>query len=183
MSNVFIGQVTMFGGSFAPRGYAFCDGQLLPISQNDTLFALIGTTYGGDGVQTFALPNLKSRLSLHQGQGAGLPNYQLGQPGGSSEVTITNSTMPAHNHTLVVSTGDANTGTISSNVVPATATWTQAGALLYAAEQMGKPPLDPVAMAAQVCSPIGGSLPHSNLMPSLCVNFIIALFGIFPSRN
>lgn len=181
MSNVFIGQVAMFAGSFAPRGYAFCDGQLLSISQNDALFALIGTIYGGDGVQTFALPNLKSRLSIHQGQGTGLPNHALGQPGGTANVTITNATMPAHNHSLVATTGDANTGTIGPAVVLATATGT--GALFYAAEQPGKPPLDPVAMNARVCSPNGGSLPHSNLMPSLCVNFIIALFGIFPSRN
>jgi microcystin-dependent protein len=183
MSNVFVGQVSMFGGNFAPRGYAFCDGQLLSIAQNDTLFALIGTTYGGDGVQTFALPNLKSRLSVHQGQGAGQPNYQLGQSAGAPNVTITNSTMPTHNHSLVATIGDANTGTIGSNVVPATATWTQAAALFYAAEQTGKPPLDPVAMNQSVCSNVGASLPHSNLMPSLCINFIIALFGIFPSRN
>ncbi|MBI1202384.1 MAG: phage tail protein [Rhodopseudomonas sp.] len=181
MSIVFLGQVTMFAGSFAPRGYALCDGQLLSISQNDALFALLGTVYGGDGVQTFALPNLKSRLSIHQGQGNGLPNYSLGQPGGSPNVTITTTTMPAHSHSLVATKGDANTGTIGSSVVLATATGT--GALFYAAEQAGKPPLDPVAMNPLVCSRNGGSLPHSNLMPSLCVNFIIALAGIFPSRN
>ena len=182
MSNVYIGQIVMFGGNFAPVGFAFCNGQLLSINQNDVLFALIGTTYGGDGQQTFALPNLQSRLALHYGQGPSQPNYTLAQTSGSPAVTLTSSSTPAHTHVLSASKGPANTGTIGSTVVPATATGSS-NALFYAAQQQGQPILNPVAMNPAACSLAGGNQPHSNLMPSLCITFIIALQGIFPSRN
>lgn len=182
MTNVFLGQIDMFGGNFAPRGFAFCNGQLMSISQNSALFALIGTTYGGDGVTTFALPDLRSRLPVHQGQGPGLSNYNLGQSGGSSTVTIDNSTMPMHVHTLNATQTIANATTISNTVLPGQPTNGSPPAF-YAGPVSGQPPLTPHPMNAGACSTAGGSQPHSNLMPSLCVTFIIALQGIFPSRN
>lgn len=182
MSEVYIGQIVMFAGNFAPRGFAACNGQLLSIAQNQALFSLLGTTYGGDGTSTFGLPNLQSRLALHYGQGPGQPNYNLGQAAGSPTVTLTQSTTPNHTHTLVASLGNANTISVGSGVVPATANG-DPNVLLYAAQVSGQPVLTPVAMAPGVCAPIGGSQPHTNLMPSLCITFIIALQGIFPSRN
>lgn len=182
MSNVFVGQIVMFGGNFAPRNYAFCNGQLLSISQNQALFSLLGTSYGGDGITTFALPNLQSALPVHQGTGPGLSNYQLGQTGGAQSVTITQSTMPQHTHFLIASTGPGTATAIGSGVVPATVTGSNSP-LFYAAQQPNQPPLVPQILAAQACSIAGGSQPHTNLMPSLCITFIIALQGVFPSRN
>jgi len=182
MSNVYVGQITMFGGNFAPRGFAFCNGQLQSIAQNQALFSLIGTTYGGDGVSTFALPNLQSRLAIHMGQGPGLSNYVIGQSGGAPSVTLSTATTPAHTHTLVATVGPANTGSVGSGVLPAT-TGGVANVEFYATPVQGQPALTPVAMNSGVCSNNGGSQPHSNLMPSLCISFVIALQGIFPSRN
>jgi microcystin-dependent protein len=182
MSEPYLGQITMFGGNFAPRGYAFCDGQLLSISQFSALFSLLGTTYGGNGQSTFALPNLQSRLALHYGQGPGLPSYALGQASGSPSVTLTTSTTANHTHSLIASQGPATTGTVGSDVLPATAGGV-AGVEFYATPMQGQPALTPVAMDNGVCGPVGGSAPHTNLMPSLCITFIIALQGLFPSRN
>ena len=167
MTNVFLGQITMFGGNYNPRGFAFCNGQTLPIAQNQALFSLLGTTYGGNGTTTFALPNLQSRLSVHQGQGPG--------------VTIDQSTTPTHIHSLTATTANATTPTIANNVLPATAT---AGSPpeFYANSQAGAL-LTFVNPAPAACAVVGGSQPHTNLMPSLCITFIIALQGIFPSRN
>ena len=182
MSNVYIGQIVMFGGNFAPRNFAFCNGQLLSIAQNEALFALIGTTYGGNGVTTFALPNLQSSLPMHYGTGPGQPSYALGQAAGTSSVTITPGSTPTHTHTLSASQGPATTGTVGSGVVPATTNGT-ANAEFYATQIQGQPIITPVAMAAGSATNTGSNMPHSNLMPSLCISFIIALYGIFPSRN
>lgn len=185
MSNVFLGQISMFGGNYAPRGFAMCNGQLLPIAQNAALFSLLGTTYGGNGQTTFALPNLQSCLPVHQGQGPGLSNYALGQTSGSAAVTIDLSTMPLHVPTLNATQAIATTATIGTGVLPgqptvATAPGTPA---FYAFQGQGAPVLVPHPMNAAAVSNAGGSQPHSNLMPSLCITFIIALQGIFPSRN
>jgi microcystin-dependent protein len=184
MSNAFLGQISMFSGNYAPRGTALCNGQLLRIQQNTALFSLLGTTYGGDGITNFALPNLQSRLPVHQGQGSGLSSYNLGQTSGASSVTIDQTTMPTHSHSFQASTSAANTtsGSIASNLVPGTPSVT--GAELYAnPPQLGQPPLLPHTMNAGVMGSAGGSQSHTNLMPSLCISFIIYLQGIFPSRN
>lgn len=185
MINAFIGQISMFAGNFAPRGWAFCNGQLMSIAQNQALFSLLGTTYGGDGKTTFALPDLRSRLPIHQGQGQGLSNYVMGQAGGAQVVTIDVTTMPLHTHVLNATQTVANSATIGNTVLPGQPTIAippQVPAF-YAAQQQGLPVLVPHPLAAQVCGPAGGSQSHTNLMPSLCITFIIALQGIYPSRN
>lgn len=182
MSEPYIGQITMFGGNFAPRGYALCDGQLLSIAQYSALFSLIGTTYGGNGTTNFALPNLQSRLTNHMGRGPGLSLYALGQSAGTPQVTLTSLTMPGHMHMLMATTGPANTGTVGSGVVPATSNGSFSPAEFYATQGSG-PAVEKHAMVSAACGQAGGSLPHTNLMPSLCITFIIALQGIFPSRN
>ena len=179
MSNAFLGQITMFGGNYAPRNTALCNGQTLPINQNAALFSLLGTDYGGNGTTTFQLPNLQSRLPIHQGQGPGLSNYIQGQPGGAPSVTIDGSTMPAHSHAFNATTADATSASVANNLVPAKPTATNG--LFYAFQ--GNVPLTLVNMYPTVVGANGGSAPHTNLMPSLCISFIIYLQGIFPSRN
>jgi len=171
MGTSFIGEIKMFGGNFAPRGWAFCSGQLLPISQYDTLFALIGTTYGGDGVNTFALPDLRGRLPLHQGTGAGLSNRVIGESAGVENVTLTTNQIPSHPHTAQ---GQSATGNQPS---PAGNVWAASSLNQYSSSAAN------VTMNAASIGNSGGSQPHNNIMPFLCVNFIIALEGIFPSRN
>lgn len=155
----------MFAGNFAPAGWMFCEGQLLPISENETLFQLIGTTYGGDGESTFALPDLRGRLPIHQGNG-----FILAETGGAEEITLTVSQIPAHTHPLLASGDGTATLNPGNNVfgTPLTAT-------PYFANATN------LALAPQVISPVGGSQPHTNFQPYLCVDFIISLFGIFPS--
>jgi microcystin-dependent protein len=161
----------MFAGNFAPAGWMFCEGQLLPISENETLFQLIGTTYGGDGESTFALPDLRGRIPIHQGQGPGLAqNYVLAEAAGVEEVTLTTNQIPVHNHALLVS-GNVATQANPGGNVPAQSTQ----ATVYINDTPN------VNMAANVVAPVGGSQPHTNLQPYLCVDFIISLFGIFPS--
>jgi microcystin-dependent protein len=184
MSSPFLSQILMFGGNFAPKNYAMCNGQLLAINQNAALFSLLGTTYGGNGVTTFALPNLQSSLPVSFGQGAGLSSYNLGQTGGSPSVTLTQATVPPHQHFLMASTSAAATtsSSISNTVLPGTPS--VSGAEFYAnPPQAGQPPLIPHPMGAAACSTVGNSQGHTNLMPSLCVTFAIAMFGVFPSRN
>jgi microcystin-dependent protein len=181
MSNVFLGQITMFSGNFAPRGFALCNGQLTAINQNQALFSLLGTTYGGDGISTFGLPNLQSRLSIHAGHGPGLSNYNLGQTGGGTSITIASGTMPIHNHTFNATTDPASTASIGNTVIPGKPTVTNAE--FYAAQASGQPPVTVEKLNDAVCSSAGGSQSHTNLMPSLCISFVIALQGIFPSRN
>ncbi len=173
----FIGEIRMFGGNFAPRGWAFCNGQLLSIAQNTALFSLLGTTYGGDGVTTFALPDLRGRTPIHFGQGPGLTPRTLGERSGSETVTLTANEMPAHNHAMVASTGIINTPS------PENAFLGQIG------EGRDAPPAFVGATSAlttmnpQSINPSGGSQPHNNMQPYLAVNYIISLEGIYPSRN
>jgi microcystin-dependent protein len=180
MSNFFLGQITMFSGNFAPRGFAFCNGQQLAIAQNQALFSLLGTTYGGNGTTNFALPNLQSSLPLHYGQGPGQPTYVLGQSGGEEFVTITTQSMAAHSHVLNASQGPATAVSVGSTVMPATANGSS-NVIFYAVQ--ATPALTLVGLDSHTASLVGGNGPHSNLMPSLCISFVIALTGIFPSRN
>jgi microcystin-dependent protein len=172
MSEPFLGEIRMFGGNFAPAGWAFCDGQLLAIAENETLFQLIGTTYGGDGEETFALPDLRGRLPIHMGQSSGLSNRTLGEPGGTEAVTLTVGQMPVHTHPTLLSSAAGSESTPAGNVLAASP-----NVRLY---RPGNPtvPLHPLAV-----TPTGGSQPHDNVMPFLCVNFIIALEGVFPSQT
>lgn len=171
MATPFIGAIRMFGGNFAIRGHAFCSGQLLAIAQNDALFALIGTTYGGDGQTTFALPNLQSRIPVHQGTLAGGSTYQMGEVAGTETVTLNSSQMPAHTHTAQ---GNANDGGQSS---PANGFWGLSSSNVYSTTAPAAP------MNAAAIGLSGGNQPHENMLPFLCINFIIALEGIFPSQN
>jgi microcystin-dependent protein len=175
----FVGQIMMFGGNFAPSGYAFCNGQTMSVSQNQALFALLGTAYGGNGTSTFLLPNLQSRLPVDIGTGAGLSTYVLGEAAGATEVTLTPQTMPAHTHTLSATKTGANATSISTAVLPGTPPGTSDVAF-YA---NGSPTPTFFNMATGAVSNTGGSQPHTNLMPSLCITFVIALVGLFPSRS
>lgn len=174
MATPFIGEIRMFGGNFAPVGWAFCDGQLQSIAGNDALFALIGTTYGGDGQVTFALPDLRGRLPLHIGSGGSL-SYTLGERAGVESVTVTTSQMPIHTHTLFGSGNQASTTTPSSSVLPGVAAL--ATILAYGTDAPSTP------TRADAISAAGGSQPHSNMQPFTCINFIISLFGIFPTQS
>ena len=174
MSDPFVAEIRIVGFNFAPRGWAFCNGQLLPISQNTALFALLGTTYGGDGKSTFALPDLRGAAAMHPGQGQGLSLRNLGQRGGTAAVTLLSSEMPSHTHGLSSSGSVATTSLPSATV----ALSRSAGGSGYKALSPG--PLAP--MAGGTLAPAGGSLPHNNMMPYLALNFIIALAGIFPPR-
>ncbi|MEM9534339.1 MAG: tail fiber protein [Cyanobacteria bacterium P01_E01_bin.45] len=174
MSEPFIAEIRMFAGNFAPRGWAFCDGQLLPIAQNAALFSLIGTTYGGDGRSTTALPNLKGRAPMHPGRGPGLSARVLGQNGGTGDVTLTEAQMPRHNHRLQASTqaGDATAPAPTTVVAQALGR----GANLYVSGNSNLATLEGISSA-------GGNQSHSNIQPFLGINFIIALQGIYPSRS
>ena len=169
MSDPYIGEVRMFGGNFAPLGWAFCNGQLLSISDNEALFNLIGKTYGGDGVSTFALPDLRGRIPIHQG-----PSSTIGMSGGSETVTLTQSQMPSHTHTAQGSSAEVEVAN------PAGAVFATGSDTPYYA------PFNPdkaVSMSSAVVGSAGGSLPHDNMQPYLCVSFIIALEGIYPSQS
>jgi microcystin-dependent protein len=164
----------MFAGTFAPAGWAFCSGQLIPISENDTLFNLIGTTYGGDGQETFALPDLQGRIPVHQGTGAdGIP-YSIGEKGGVESVTLNTNTLPSHNHVPIASTV---AGTVPN---PGGAIFAAGGA----GEQMySTPPTVPAgSLNGQAILPTGVGVPHENVAPFLCISFILSLFGIFPQQ-
>jgi microcystin-dependent protein len=178
MSDQYLGEVRMFGGDFAPRGWALCDGRLLSIAQNNALFSLLGTVYGGDGQTTFGLPDLRGRVPVHQGQGGGLSNRVMGEFGGTENVTLLLTQIPQHNHAAMASTNAGNQPGPASGV-PATPQGT--GAEFYVVP--GANTVVPAAMAPTSIAADGGSLPHPNMMPSLCVSFIIALTGAFPSRN
>lgn len=171
MSQPYIGEIRMFGGNFAPAGWEFCHGQLIPISENETLFNLIGTTYGGDGQSTFALPDLRGRLPIHAGTNPQTgTTYQLAQTGGVEEVTLTAGQTPAHTHPMI---GTVNVGQDSSPAGKVVAQ-TSCGALLYIQD------VPDASLATQSMTTVGGSQPHTNFQPYLCVNFIISMFGIFP---
>jgi microcystin-dependent protein len=170
MADPFVAEIRIFPFNFAPKGWAFCDGQLLPISQNTALFSLLGTTYGGDGKSTFALPDLQGRAAMHPGQGSGLSLYDLGQTGGSETVTLLQSEMPAHAHQAMA------LGAISNQPSPANNSWGRSTANPYIGGQNGQ--MSPNALAVT-----GGSLPHNNMQRYLTLNFCIALQGVFPPRS
>lgn len=173
MGQPYVGEIRMFAGNFAPLGWLFCEGQLLPISENEVLFQLIGTTYGGDGQSTFGLPNLASRIPIHMGTGPGGTTYQIAQMAGTEAETLTVQQIPSHTHpALASSTGQQQS---PANAVLAAATSTQGGIRIYNATTPTTP-LHPSAISSS-----GGSQPHDNIQPFLCLNFIISLFGIFPS--
>ncbi len=169
MAQPYIGEVRMFAGNFAPTGWMFCNGQVVPISENDALFNLIGTTYGGDGVTVFALPDLRGRIPIHFGD-----SFILAETGGAEEVALTEQHIPSHSHPL---RGTNRTATRENPGGNFHAQFPQANVFPYTAEAPN------VNMAASVIAPVGGSQPHANFQPYLCVSFIISMFGIFPPRN
>ena len=182
MSDPFIGEIRMFGGNFAPRSWALCDGQLLAIVQNDALFALLGTTYGGDGRTTFGLPDMRGRIPLHQRQGPGLTRRTIGSGGGTEQETLKANQMPSHSHAFQASGLPADAGYPAAAVVADTGI--TGGTSTYYNVAAPMTPVDPdTAFPDGTLANTGGSQAHTNLMPFQCVNFIIALFGIFPSRT
>lgn len=172
MSEPFIAEVRIFAGNFPPRGWADCNGQLLPISQNTALFSLIGTTYGGDGRTTTALPDLRDRAAMHPGRGPGLSDYRLGQTGGSDSETLNEAQMPAHSHALKASDAAADSGS------PGAKSLAHSGTTAHY-----NPALDTAPMAASSIAAVGGSQAHNNMQPYLSIRFIIALVGLYPSRS
>ena len=173
MSEPFVGEIRMFAGNFAPRGWAYCDGQLLAVSQNDALFSLLGTIYGGDGRTTFGLPDLRGRIPIHAGRGPGLSDRRLGAKLGSETVTLTQSELPPHSHDWQVDSGNAVNTSPGNNGYAATLN----------ADRYRDMASNQQSMSGGMVSQVGGSQSHTNLMPFLCVHFIIALFGIYPSRQ
>ena len=179
MAEPFVGQVCSFGFNFAPINWAFCNGQIVPIDQNTTLFQLLGTTFGGDGVTTFQLPDLRGRVPLNQGQGQSLSNYVMGQVTGSESITLTSGQIPAHIHSVATSNTPGTTNVPSTSVflsdegpgTPAVTTYTPGA------------PATQVALAGSTISPSGSSVGHENRQPYLAVNFCIALVGIYPSQG
>lgn len=167
MAQPYVGEIRMFAGTFAPSGWMLCDGQLLPISENETLFNLIGTTYGGDGQSTFGLPQLQGRLPMHQGNG-----IILAEQGGVEEVTLTVNQIPIHTHAMLASTAAGTQNAPNNNVTAASPSVT-----LYIGDVTDS------NLSPNAVSPVGGSQPHTNFQPYLCINFIISLFGIFPSQT
>jgi microcystin-dependent protein len=174
MADPFVAEIRIFPFNFAPRGWAWCDGQLLPLSQNTALFSLLGTTYGGNGKSNFALPNLQGSAPMHPGQGPGLSLHDLGESGGSETVTLLESEIPSHSHTLRASSDDGDLKAPTSNRALARST----GGFLYQNSLAGVQP-----MAGQALAPAGGDAPHNNMQPYLTLYFCIALQGVFPPRG
>ena len=174
MTDPFVAEIRIFAGNFAPRGWAFCNGQIMPINQNTALFSLLGTNYGGDGRNTFALPNLQGRAPMHPGQGPGLDWYNLGEMTGSETVTLLTSEMPAHNHAVNVNTRPGDLADPTDHVLARSG-----GPNVYQtnASQNQTP------MAGNTLAAVGGSQPHNNMQPYLSLNFIIALQGVYPPRS
>jgi len=172
MSEPFVGEIRMFAGNFAPRGWAFCDGQLLAVSQNDALFSLLGTIYGGDGRTTYGLPDLRGRIPIHAGSGPGLSPRRLGAKAGEEKVTLTVNQLPSHTHPMQAATAAGTQSNPSGEYLAASPSI-----------RMYRPGTPNAAMNSGSISQLGGSRSHSNLMPFLCIQFIIALFGIYPSRH
>ena len=176
MADPFVAEIRMFPFNFAPKGWAFCDGQLLPLSQNTALFSLLGTTYGGDGKSTFALPDLQGRAPMHPGQGQGLSLHDLGEESGSETVTLLSSEMPNHAHFVGRASDQSATAT-----TPVANVWALGGSV-RAVVNLYNPGPPTAAMKSDVIQPAGGSLPHNNMQPYLTLNFCIALQGVFPAR-
>lgn len=173
MADPFVAEIRIFPFNFAPRGWAFCDGQLLPLSQNTALFSLVGTTYGGDGRSTFALPDLRGRAPMHPGQGQGLSPRDLGETGGIETVTLSESEIPAHSHAMRAQSSLANTRAPTGSAIARPAR----------AQTFAPASANVVAMASQALGSAGGQAPHNNMMPYLTFHFCIALQGIFPPRS
>ncbi|TQK71845.1 MULTISPECIES: phage tail protein [unclassified Nocardioides] len=172
MAQPYVGEIRMFAGSFAPAGWAFCNGAVLPISENDVLFQLIGTTYGGDGQETFALPNLQSRIPIHMGTSTATgTTYQIGETGGVETVTLSTQQIPNHTHALTAVGGQPGNQVSPAGNLPAMS--------LNVVPFINDVPNG--SFAAGAIDPVGGSQPHENMQPFLCVSFIISLFGIFPN--
>lgn len=169
MAQPYIGEIRIFAGNFAPAGWAMCDGQLMSIAENDALFSLIGTTYGGDGQETFAVPDLRGRLPTHQGNGPG-QSFIMGQQGGAEQTTLTVQQVPIHSHTFLASADPANSPNPGAHVVSEPLT------TLPFIQDVADSPLN-----AQSLTTAGGNQPHENVQPYLCINYIISLFGIYPS--
>jgi microcystin-dependent protein len=168
-TGTFLGEITLVPYNFAPRGYAFCQGQILSISQNTALFSLLGTTYGGDGVSTFGLPDLRGRCAVSQGQGPGLSNYDLGEQTGTETVTLTTGQMPAHGHAANARDDDPNSGLVTNNLL--------ANLQAYSNKAAN------ATLSGTMIGQTGGNQPHANIQPLLVLNYCIALQGIYPSRN
>lgn len=173
MAEPFIGEIRMFGGNFAPRGWALCDGQLLAVSQNDALFSLLGTIYGGDGRTTFGLPDMRGRVPVHEGSTPGLTPKRLGQKGGVEAVTLTANEIPQHDHAMSASTDVGSSDSPAGNYVAE-----NSRTRLYRNVSSATAP-----MAGDFLGNAGGGQPHNNMMPFTCVNYIIALVGVYPSRS
>jgi microcystin-dependent protein len=173
MSEPFVGEIRMFGGNFAPRGFAFCNGQLLAVASNDALFSLLGTIYGGDGRTTFGLPDLRGRIPIHAGAGPGLTPHGMGDTGGTETNSLSQEQLPDHTHTLVGTTNFASDNSPAGNLPAVTA-----GADIYSTDGTTVTPMD-----SQMVGATGSSGAVGNLMPFTCVNFIIALSGVYPSRS
>lgn len=172
MADPYVGEIRLFAGNFAPQGWRFCDGALLAVSENEVLFNLIGATYGGDGSTTFALPDLRGRVPIHMGTGGGLSPRTIGEVLGTEAVTLTTAQLPGHNHSFNASTDNGSTPSPGGAVVaanPQIRTYIQ--------------DVPDSAFAPATISQTGGSSPHDNMMPFICINYIISLYGIFPSRN
>jgi microcystin-dependent protein len=176
MTDPFVAEIRMFSGNFAPVGWALCNGQLLPIAQNTALFSLLGTTYGGDGRSTFALPNLQGSVPVQQGQGAGLSLYALGQTGGETAVTLLPSQLPSHSHLPMGVAANGDSG------APAGETWAESsfGKGMTSWYSTAAPNS---TMSPQAVGQAGANLPHNNMPPYLCLTFIIALQGVYPPRS
>ncbi len=174
MTEPFVGEIRIFAGTFAPRGWAFCDGQLLAVSQNEALFSLLGTIYGGDGRTTYGIPDLRGRTPIHAGQGPGLSNRRQGSMVGTERVTLVDSQMPSHPHNFGASTDTASQTSPGANVF--------AGGTAEAKFYI-QAPSNPKTLMGTPVGDTGGNQSHNNLMPALCLNFIISLFGTYPSRN
>jgi microcystin-dependent protein len=174
MAQPYIGEIRMFAGNFAPNGWMFCDGQTLAISENDALFTLIGTTYGGDGQETFNLPNLQSRIPIHMGTGPDGITYSLAEAAGTEQETLTIQQIPSHTHTMLGSKSNANSSNPAGNVVATVPTF---GVRPYGTDA------PKITMDANSVTPVGGSQPHENCQPFLCINYIISLFGVYPTQT
>jgi microcystin-dependent protein len=175
MADPFVAEIRVFPFNFAPKGWAFCDGQILPLSQNTALFSLLGTTYGGDGKSNFALPDLQGRAAMHPGQGPGLSLHDLGETGGSEAVTLLESELPAHSHTLSAANFPGDIQIPTANVALARSSGGNAYQNIVNQNQ--------TTMSPQALTPAGGDLPHNNMQPFLTLNFNIALQGVFPPRG
>ena len=171
MAQPYVGEIRMFAGNFAPDGWLYCNGQQLAIAENETLFQLIGTTYGGDGEETFNLPNLQSRIPIHMGTGPDGTNYPLAQMSGTEQETLAVQQIPVHSHPLLASTANGDQTNPGGNVLAAS----RGNVLPYIEDSPG------LNMAPQAIAPVGGSQPHGNVQPFLCIGYIISLFGIFPN--